>query len=414
MEQQIAKFTYGDMDAHWPTATIKEALRDAEIFVDGDWVETKDQDPEGDVRLIQLADIGDGSFIDKSSRFLNTPKAKKLRCTFLKRGDVLVARMPDPLGRACIFPGLPQPSVTVVDVCIMRPNPARLDPRFLMHAVNSPLVRTSIGRQATGSTRQRISRGNLGKIEIHLPPLAEQRRIAAVLDKASELRAKRRVALELLDQLPQAIFIEMFGDPITNPNRWPNTSVLAEVAELVSGITVGRKLNGKSVREIPYLAVVNVQDKHLNLNTVKRIDATEDEIARYQLRAGDLLLTEGGDPDKLGRGTLWNAELPEAIHQNHVFRVRLTSPSLTPLYLSWLIGSTYGKAYFLRQAKQTTGIATINMGQLKAFPLLVPPLVLQDQFVARVEAIHRAKIVQHSNLTEIETLFSSLQSNLLQ
>src|SRR5690606_5885451 len=94
----------------------------------------------------------------------------------------------------------------------------------------------------------------------------------------------------------------------------------------------------------------------------------------------DLLLTEGGDPDKLGRGALWKAALNDCIHQNHVFRVRLTSKDLNPVYLSWLVGSARGKRYFAKQAKQTTGIASINMRQLRGFPLLVPPIALQQRF----------------------------------
>src|SRR3954471_20871970 len=90
------------------------------LFVDGDWVESKDQDPNGDVRLIQLADVGDGTFRDRSNRFLTSNKARHLNCTSLVAGDVLVARMPDPLGRAAIFPGSNRPCVTVVDVCIVR------------------------------------------------------------------------------------------------------------------------------------------------------------------------------------------------------------------------------------------------------------------------------------------------------
>lgn len=101
--------------------TLAQALRSADVFTDGDWVESKDQDPTGDVRLIQLADIGDGEYLGKSARFLTSSKARELRCTFLKPGDVLIARMPDPLGRACIFPGHLKSAVTVVDVCIVRP-----------------------------------------------------------------------------------------------------------------------------------------------------------------------------------------------------------------------------------------------------------------------------------------------------
>ena len=102
--------------------TLSKIIGENGVFVDGDWVESKDQDANGNVRLIQLADIGDGVFINKSNRFLTSEKAKELKCTLLKQGDLLIARMPDPLGRACIFPGLNMPCITVVDICIVRPD----------------------------------------------------------------------------------------------------------------------------------------------------------------------------------------------------------------------------------------------------------------------------------------------------
>ena len=125
--------------------------------------------------------------------------------------------------------------------------------------------------------------------------------------------------------------------------------------------------------------------------------------------ADDLLLTEGGDPDKLGRGSLWHSELPLCIHQNHVFRVRLTEPRIDPVYLSWLISSQRGKTYFLRSAKQTTGIASINMTQLRAFPMLIPPIELQRRFAAIVESVEQQKSRQREHLAELDTLFASLQ-----
>ncbi len=199
---------------------LSNILADAEVFTDGDWVESKDQDPNGDIRLTQLADIGDGEWLNKSMRFLTSQKAKELRCTYLKPGDLLVARMPDPLGRCCIFPESDCPSVTVVDVCVIRPNLDKISPRYLMHAINSPQVRSGIAKHITGTTRQRISRKNLGKVLILLPPLAEQKRIAAILDAADALRAKRRESLALLDTLLQSTFLDMFGDPVTNPKGW--------------------------------------------------------------------------------------------------------------------------------------------------------------------------------------------------
>src|SRR5438874_10548639 len=110
-----------DMPEKFGAKTISDLIRADGLFVDGDWVETKDQDPQGDVRLIQLADVGDGIYRNRSARFLTSAKARELGYTFLKPGDLLIARMPDPLGRACIFPGDAKRSVTVVDVCIARP-----------------------------------------------------------------------------------------------------------------------------------------------------------------------------------------------------------------------------------------------------------------------------------------------------
>lgn len=287
---------------------------------------------------------------------------------------------------------------------------AELDGRYLVHFLRRQQVRVDGQRKMTGSGGQRrVPKHFLESLEIPLPPLSEQRRIAAILDKADCLRTKRREGLAQLDRLAQSIFVEMFGDPVTNPKGWPDETSLGDVADIVSGVTKGRKLEGKLTRELPYLAVANVQDMRLNLLSVKNIEATEDEIRRYALRDGDLLLTEGGDPDKLGRGTLWHGELPECIHQNHVFRVRLTSKDLTPHFLNWLVGSRRGKRYFLKSAKQTTGIASINMSQLRGFPLLMPPLGLQRDFEAAIGAVKQNRARMTAASDSCDSMFASIQ-----
>jgi type I restriction enzyme S subunit len=172
-----------DLPPGWSSATIGELVGKNGIFKDGDWVESKDQDPDGDVRLIQLADIGDGKYRDRSSRFLTYEKAIALRCTFLEKGDVLVARMPDPLGRACLFPGDKKKSVTVVDVCVVRPEDKTISKRWLMYFINAPAFRSVVASLQTGSTRKRISRKNLAKISFPVPPSNEQQRIVAEIEK---------------------------------------------------------------------------------------------------------------------------------------------------------------------------------------------------------------------------------------
>lgn len=294
------------------------------------------------------------------------------------------------------------------DILPVLPGP-KLDRHYLAWFLLTPKMVALAASRATGANLPRLSPKALAQLQIPLPPLPEQQRIADILDKADALRAKRRAALKKLDELTQSIFLDMFGDPATNTKRWQEDKTLGDVAEIVSGITKGRPLNGRKARVVPYLAVVNVKDRHLDLSTIKHIDATVDEINRYRLRENDLLLTEGGDPDKLGRGTLWRNELPECIHQNHIFRVRLNTAELHPLFVSWLVGSQRGKRYFLRSAKQTTGIASINMTQLRGFPLLVPPVPLQRDFVAAAGRVARIKHDVEHALDAANDLFASLQ-----
>ncbi len=289
---------------------------------------------------------------------------------------------------------------------VIRPKNGSTDLAYLCRVLENYDVRPFI----SGTTRGKLTKGQAEKILIPVPPIDEQRRIAAILDKADALRRRRKRTLELIDRAAELIFSEMFGDQVNNPRSKKRTERLGCLAEIVSGITKGRKVNGSPTRSVPYLAVANVQDKRLNLDVVKTIDATEDEIRRYRLHMNDLLLTEGGDPDKLGRGTLWRQEIDEAIHQNHIFRVRLTSTEILPIYLMWLIGSPYGKAYFLRSAKQTTGIASINKTQLSDFPVIVPPIELQMKFAASVDAVSRVAGLGLSNSRAIDALFVNLQS----
>ena len=185
----------------WPRPSLLTLLETAELFVDGDWVESKDQDPDGDVRLIQLADIGDGIYLDKSSRFLTSDTARRLRCTPLEVGDILVARMPDPLGRACLFPGDARKAITVVDVCVIRPGSQGPHPTWLMCCINTTGFRSLIAREATGTTRSRISRGNLSRLPIIAPPAALQHRFAAIVESVERQKASHRAHLAELDTL---------------------------------------------------------------------------------------------------------------------------------------------------------------------------------------------------------------------
>jgi type I restriction enzyme S subunit len=132
--------------------------------------------------------------------------------------------------------------------------------------------------------------------------------------------------------------------------------------------------------------VANVQDGHLDLSTIKTVKVRVDEVERYRLEAGDVLMTEGGDLDKLGRGTLWEGQIPDCLHQNHIFRVRANRDVLEPRFFAFVVESDIAKRYFMRVAKRTTNLASTNKTQVRAFRFLVPPLTEQQQIVEIVSA----------------------------
>jgi type I restriction enzyme, S subunit len=166
---------------------------------------------------------------------------------------------------------------------------------------------------------------------------------------------------------------------------WHQTT-LGEIADVRSGITKGKQRTpGEKLRKVPYLRVANVQRGYLDLSEVKEIEATEEEILQHSLQPGDVLFNEGGDRDKLGRGWVWNGEICECIHQNHVFRARIHQCVLLPKLLSWY-GNSEGQTYFLKEGKQTTNLASLNSTNLRALPVSIPPVPEQYRIVAAIES----------------------------
>lgn len=266
----------------------------------------------------------------------------------------------------------------------------------------------SLQAKGNGATFKELSKPAVEDFQIVLPHIDDQKHIAYLLGKVEGLIAQRKQHLRQLDELLKSVFLEMFGFRDQTFTKW-TVDKLAIHTEVVSGVTKGKKYNNEELIEVPYMRVANVQDGHFVLDEIKTISVTSKEIDQYRLQSGDLLLTEGGDPDKLGRGSVWENQIENCIHQNHIFRVRINERSeLNPYYLSALISSRYGKSYFLKSAKQTTGIASINSTQLKNFPIVIPPIDLQNQFAAIVEKVDNLKSRYQQSLTDLENLYGAL------
>ncbi len=348
----------------------------------------------------------DNFLIDDSNpkKFISqeTDKALSTRCK-PQPGDILLSSRGSIGKIAVVKKG--QDFNIMGNIILLRTDPKLLDNRYLALLLFGS--RTQIENLARGVAQKGLYLNDVRNLEIPLPLLEEQQRIASVLDKADRLRQLDRQLVAKYDQLTQSVFLEMFGDPVRNEKGWKQNS-LGNVSEIVSGVTKGRCLPGKMLVSAPYIRVANVQDGHLDLKEIKVIEVPDYEITKYGLQYGDLLLTEGGDPDKLRRGAIWKNQIVPCIHQNHIFRVRPNLSIISPEYLCTLIASAYGKKYFLKAAKQTTGIATINSTQLKKFLVYLPPLALQTRFAEIIERIERQKAKAEESLQKSEALFQAL------
>ncbi|WP_208616328.1 restriction endonuclease subunit S [Acidovorax carolinensis] len=206
--------------------------------------------------------------------------------------------------------------------------------------------------------------------------------------------------------------------PFALPQGWEWVR-FGDVALISSGVTLGRKTAIPSPIMLPYLRVANVQRWHVNLTAIKEVVIDRTELARFQLVNGDLLITEGGDWDKVGRTAIWRDELPTCLHQNHVFKVRGTSPEWSPLWAQLFLNSPVARAYFAFSAKQTTNLASINMTELKHCVFPLPPLAEQSRIVTRVDALMRLcdaleakgrlEAAQHAQL--VSTLLGALTAS---
>lgn len=259
---------------------------------------------------------------------------------------------------------------------VLRAKPETVLPEFLPFFMQSDLFMERALSISVGSLSPTINWKALAKEEFLLPPIQEQARLVEALSGRQHLLDRLEDALSALLSLEGSILVAQFGDRYgTNPHGFA-TSKLSDLAEVRTGLAKGKKASPTAV-EMPYLRVANVKDGELDLSEIKEIVVERTQVERYTLHHGDVLMAEGGDFDKLGRGTVWQSEIEHCLHQNHVFAVRVDSDALDPWYLAALARSTYGKDYFRRCAKRSSNLASINKSQVSR--MLVPHPSVADQ-----------------------------------
>lgn len=375
----------------WGIVPLVQCLDKDSIISDGDWVESKDQDVNGSVRLIQLADIGDGYFRNKSNRFMNTADAERLNCTYLKEGDVLVARMPDPLGRACLFPNINQEAVTVVDVCLIRVGSnSAIYSKLLRYWINSPAIRNKIAMNATGTTRKRITRKKLEKFEFPVPSKPEQEAIVNYLDTylttVSQIQARLDAIPKLIEKFRQSVVRDAVSGELVNYKSELNKVETISLEEVVVSSMNGlSKRSGDSGEAEVVLRLADFKDSKRVYGGERKIRLTPKELEKYRINNEDILIVRvNGSVDLAGKFILYKEEDHPEAFCDHFIKLTLDSDRVRPEFVVLIANEGEGRYYLKNSLSTSAGQNTINQKSVKGLELKLPPLEIQDKIIKKV------------------------------
>lgn len=256
----------------------------------------------------------------------------------------------------------------------------------------------------SGSTRAKLTKGQAEKIEIPLPPLEEQKRIAAILDQADDIRRKRQHAIDRLTQLGQAIFYEMFGDPASNPMGWE----IGKIDDLTSSTQYGTSSKAGASGEYPILRMGNLlYSGAMDFTDLKYIDFPKSEVEKYTARSGDILFNRTNSPDLVGKTAVYYGDTPIGF-AGYLVRLRVNDRAV-PEFISAYLNSAYGKALLRGMCKAIVGMANINAKELRGIPIPLPPVDLQRSFQRKISALRENSASPTTQLTDLSKLFASLQ-----
>lgn len=285
----------------------------------------------------------------------------------------------------------------------------------------------------TGSGLKHLQKNELRKLKVLIPKdKMEQEKISSIISEVDEVLSSTERLIEKYQRIKNGLIQDVLTkgidakgnirskttqkfvvkNEIEVPEEW-EVKPLGSISQITSGITLGKKYTGSDTIELPYLRVANVQDGYLDLNEITTIRIPNDQVSKYVLQIGDVLMNEGGDFDKLGRGTLWRGQLPICLHQNHVFKVRTNRQKLHPEYLEIISQSPYGRKFFILSSKQSTNLASINSSQLKAFPIPLPEPSEQLRIILIHKSINDKIYSLSESLRKLVFLKTGLMQDLL-
>ena len=258
-----------------------------------------------------------------------------------------------------------------------------------------------------GAGLKHISKKYLEEIKLPVGRKIDRKKVVSILDKANAIRRKREQMLVMADDAILSTFLGFFGDPAHNPKGWQKFT-LGELGVVQGGLQVSKKRDELPLRK-PYLRVANVFRDKLDLQEIKAIGLTESEFERIRLREGDILIVEGhGNPDEIGRASVWDGSITECVHQNHLIRFRANTSLVLPEYISRLLNSKGGRRQLIAAGRTTSGLNTISTKKVKEVVVPVPPIEVQQQFADAIQKFGELVSIIELGNSEADDFFLSL------
>lgn len=334
-------------------------------------------------------------------------------CPRPRDGDLLISRANtrDLVGAPVLVAG-DHPNLLLSDKILrLVPNRERVDRRYLAHALRSTRSRRHFESRAGGTSGSmtNITQEDIRSAPLPLPPLSEQGRIADILDRAAAISSKRKEAIALTEELLRSAFLEMFGDPVTNPKRWPETTLGDESIEMKYGTS--EKCGPVSGKALPVLRIPNVVAGEVDWSDLKFAVLDQRERTSLQLRTGDLLFVRSnGNPEYIARCAVYHSDRV-ALFASYLIRVRLKAEQLLPAYVRATLSSTSYRARLTGEARTTAGNYNISTEGLRRLQLPVPPPALQRKFVEFELAARQVRRKQAAAQEDAERLSLALVQN---
>lgn len=360
-------------------------------------------------KVVRLQNIGEGKFIEGDAH-ISAGRFELLRRHEVVSGDVLVASLGEQLPRACVSPAALGQAIVKADCIRVRPGPG-IHPRYLSLFLNSPKARIELKSKIQGIGRPRINLSTLRAMEIPTPPAAEQRRIADELERRfshlDQAVAGLRTSKSRTKDAKRSLLAQLTSNDW--PEHWKKSSV-AEAGDSRLGLQRSPdRHSGPNMK--PYLKVANVFDDRIYLGEVMSMHFTAEEMERYRLLEGDILLNEGQSPQLLGRPAMWKCPVDEMYFTNSLIRFRC-GEDVDPRWALLVFRSHMYSGRFRKESRITTNIAHLALGRLKTVEFPIPPLEEQARIAAETERklslLDAAERAIDGGLTKAEQLRRSL------